>query len=297
MENDREQLPQNNSKQTYILSLVFALLGFYIIGGTAIGLLISARIPSLESETDIASYFSLNEYFILNLVPFIIGFLLLVFAAKVFHKRPFIEFLTSRKTFDFKRFGFSFLLWSALLFVLFVIDWMLHPTTLKWNFDPISFGMLVLITLFLVPLQTGFEEVFFRGYLQQLLNKSLTKGILSIIINGLLFGAMHSMNPELDLLGWPAMVFYVLSGVFAALIAQMDDGIELSWGFHFANNFFGILIVTTDWQAFQTNALFVDTSAPAFGWDMLITLLLMYPLMIIVFTKVYKWKDWKKRLF
>lgn len=297
MENDLNQLPENNSWQTYLLSLVFALLGFYILGGTAMGLLISSRVPVLNEQVEVADYFSMNEYFILNLVPFIIGFLLLVFAAKVFHKRSFLSFVTSRTAFDFKRFGFSFFIWMFLLSAVFTIQWMQSPLMFKWNVNWSDFGMLALITIFLVPLQTGFEEVFFRGFLQQLLIKSLGKGILAILMNGILFGAIHSMNPEVDVLGWPAMVFYVLSGVFTALIALMDEGIELSWGFHFANNFFGILIVTTDWQALQTNALFVDTSPPAFGWDMIITLILMYPLMILVFSKVYKWKDWKKRLF
>jgi membrane protease YdiL (CAAX protease family) len=297
MENDLNQLPENNSWQTYLLSLAFALLGFYILGGTAMGLLISSRVPVLNEQVEVADYFSMNEYFILNLVPFIIGFLLLVFAAKVFHKRSFLSFVTARTAFDFKRFGFSFFIWMFLLSVVFTIQWMQSPSMFKWNVNWSDFGMLALITIFLVPLQTGFEEVFFRGFLQQLLIKSVGKGILAILMNGILFGAIHSMNPEMDVLGWPAMVFYVLSGVFTALIALMDEGIELSWGFHFANNFFGILIVTTDWQALQTNALFVDTSPPAFGWDMIITLILMYPLMILVFSKVYKWKDWKKRLF
>ncbi|WP_186280111.1 CPBP family intramembrane glutamic endopeptidase [Fluviicola chungangensis] len=155
---------------------------------------------------------------------------------------------------------------------------------------------MVLLALILVPLQTGFEEVLFRGFLLQLVGKITQKGIYLIAVNGILFGALHLMNPEIDKLGPFAMGYYVASGIFTSFIAVMDNGLELSWGFHLANNLFGIIIVTNDWQVIQTEALFIDVSEPVLGWDMYVTMFLFYPLMILVFWLVYRWKNWNKVL-
>ena len=126
--------------------------------------------------------------------------------------------------------------------------------------------------------------------------KATQKGIYLVLINGVLFGALHLMNPEFRELGAPAAIYYVVSGMFTSLITIMDDGLELSWGFHLSNNLFGIVIVTNNWQVIQTDALFIDTSIPVIGWDMYVTMFLFYPLMILVFWLVYRWKNWNKVL-
>ncbi|MCF6287212.1 MAG: hypothetical protein L3K26_18820 [Candidatus Hydrogenedentes bacterium] len=80
-------------------------------------------------------------------------------------------------------------------------------------------------------------------------------------------------------------------------MTQMDGGIELSIGYHAVNNIFAALILTNDWQAFQTDALFIDRSPPAFGLESWLTLLLIQPLILFIFAKKYKWKGWKEKLF
>lgn len=170
-------------------------------------------------------------------------------------------------------------------------------SSLKWNFEPQSFLVLTCITLVMIPIQTGCEELIFRGYFLQFLGTRLKRGVLVILLNGISFAILHGMNPEMKLLGINAFIFYALSGCFAALITVMDDGIELAWGFHTANNVFGILIVTNDWQVFQTDALYKDVSKPEMGVGIWLLLLILYPIMVLIFSKVYKWKDWKKRLF
>jgi hypothetical protein len=76
-------------------------------------------------------------------------------------------------------------------------------------------------------------------------------------------------------------------------MALMDDGLELSMGYHAINNIFASLILTNEWQAFQTDALFMDHAKPTFGWDALLTIILIQPLLLFVFAKIYKWKNWK----
>ena len=108
---------------------------------------------------------------------------------------------------------------------------------------------------------------------------------------------MHGANPEVDKIGQVLLVFYIANGVFLGLLVLMDEGLELSMGYHAVNNIFAALIVTNDWQAFHTDALFIDQNPPDFGMESMLTLLVVQPLLLILFSKKYKWKNWKEKLF
>ena len=283
----------------YLLGLVAILIGVYFIGGSLMSILISAKSPagdSVNSFSDFQELFSKNEFFALNMIPFALGILTILFCSKLIFKRPFRTFLTARPRFDFTRFFFAFGLWTTLMMVSFFITFIDLNHQLHWNFQPERFYYLLALALILVPIQTGFEEVLFRGFLLQMFGKVTQKGIYLIAINGMLFGALHLMNPEIDKLGYFAVGYYIISGIFTSFITVMDNGLELSWGFHLANNLFGIVVVTNNWQVIQTDALFMDVSKPILGWDMYVTMFLFYPLMLLVFWLVYRWKNWNKVL-
>ena len=76
----------------------------------------------------------------------------------------------------------------------------------------------------------------------------------------------------------------------------MDEGTELSLGLHAANNIFAAFLVTTDWMVFQTDALFIDTSEPSVTWEMFLPVFVLYPLMLVMFSKKYGWKNWQEKL-
>ncbi len=105
---------------------------------------------------------------------------------------------------------------------------------------------------------------------------------------------MHAFNPEVTTLGYGILVYYFMTAVFLAIMSVMDEGLELSMGYHAANNVFTAIIITNNWQAFQTDAVFIDTSKPSFGFDSIITLIIIQPLLLLVLSKIYKWKNWKR---
>ena len=76
----------------------------------------------------------------------------------------------------------------------------------------------------------------------------------------------------------------------------MDEGLELALGFHAANNLVTALLVTASWTAFQTESLLIDNSEPTLGVELILTLLLIYPLIVFIFAKKYKWKNWLSQL-
>jgi hypothetical protein len=73
----------------------------------------------------------------------------------------------------------------------------------------------------------------------------------------------------------------------------MDEGMELALGFHAANNLVGALLVTSDWSAFQTHSIFKDISEPS-RFDVILPVMIIYPILLFIFSKKYQWTDWKK---
>ena len=88
-----------------------------------------------------------------------------------------------------------------------------------------------------------------------------------------------------------------MNGIFLGLIRLMDGGLELTMGYHAVNNIFAALIVTNNWQSFHTDALFIDKSLPTFGMENILILVLIQPLLLFLFSKRYKWTNWKEKLF
>jgi hypothetical protein len=252
-----------------------------------------------ETITDtalMAETIGYNVFLSYMLVSFILALIALLIGVKYVLKRPVLSVFTVRKKIDFKRFFFSFGVWFAVMSIFLALA--INTTDqLEWNLNWSTFLGLTAVSLLLIPLQTTCEEVVFRGYLMQLFGAFFRKGWYSVLFTGILFGIVHGSNPEVDKIGNALLFYYILTGIFLGIMTIMDDGLELSMGYHAANNIFAALIVTNDWQAFQTDAMYLDHSAPSFGWDSILTILVLQPLLLLLFSKVYKWKNWKKKLF
>ncbi|HLP53833.1 MAG TPA: CPBP family intramembrane glutamic endopeptidase [Fluviicola sp.] len=285
----------------YLITLglvISGIIGFgripYMIGASLKGITLQ-ELDELSPD-EFTGLFSNNENLTYQLFVFVVGFFMLLVAFRFNHRVPWITFFTTRKSIDLKRFFVAFGLWAVIEGIIISIELATNGSTVKWNYNPETFFLLLAICVFLVPIQTGFEELFCRGFVVKWTGKATSRGISIALINGLIFGGLHSMNPEVSALGWFAMVFYIVSGFFAAFLTVMDDGIELSWGYHTANNFFGLLILSSEWQSLQTDSLLLDTSKPSVGWGLIVILGIAYPLMIFLLAKIYRWTDWRKRL-
>ena len=92
------------------------------------------------------------------------------------------------------------------------------------------------------------------------------------------------------------MFVYLGTGLFLGVITLMDDGMELALGFHAANNLIGALLVTSNWTAFQTNSILKDVSEPTLGFDVILPVVLIYPILLLIFGRKYKWNNWKEKL-
>ena len=287
-------LNPNNKTKDYLLGLVLVLLCFVLVG--QIPLLMVAFYHNVSGLDELMELVDLNLLFVIILFPFISGFGALLLTNKFIQKLSIKSLFTSRDKFDWKRFWFSFSVWGILLVLFFILSfWLDGNIYFKPNWG--AFLVLFLISFSILPIQTTFEELFFRSYLFKIFGVVLKRGWGTVLITGTLFGLMHGANPEVDKIGQVLLVFYIANGVFLGLLVLMDEGLELSMGYHAVNNIFAALIVTNDWQAFHTDALFIDQNPPDFGMESMLTLLVVQPLLLILFSKKYKWKNWKEKLF
>jgi uncharacterized membrane protein len=93
------------------------------------------------------------------------------------------------------------------------------------------------------------------------------------------------------------MVYYVGTGFFLGIITLMDEGMELSLGFHAGTNLIIVLLVTSDWTVFQTNSILLDLSDPSKGIEVVLPVFILYPILLGVMAWKYKWTNWKEKLF
>ncbi len=287
----------------YLLTVVLVFIGIQI---ASIPLIIAAYIQvdgDLEKFQKGAESSFMNIgmnsslFLFLMIFTFMIGLLTLFLCVKYMHKKSFVSIVTSRAKIDWKRVFYAFVLWGAISVVSVFIGMYLSPENYTWNFKPVPFFTLLFVSFVFLPFQTSTEELLFRGYLMQGFGTLTKNRWFPLIITSVIFGLLHGMNPEVERLGYVLMIFYIGTGLLYGITTLMDEGTELALGLHASNNIVAAFLVTTDWMVFRTDALFIDTSEPAVGSEMFIGVFVLYPVLLLIFSKKYGWTNWKSKLF
>ncbi|WP_421804098.1 CPBP family intramembrane glutamic endopeptidase [Flagellimonas sp.] len=289
-----EQGYKGNIGMWKYLVLPIGFIGFMVLNYITT---INSPISVEDAMQQIIDQFGSNLVLILLLAPLVVGFFVVLGWTLLVHQQSITSLTTSRKKIDWKRILFAFGLWAGVTIILTGVDIFFSPEKYELNFNLVKFIPLAIIAILLIPLQTSFEEYLFRGHMMQGIGLMAKNRWLPLFITSSLFGLMHIANPEVEKLGLGIMVYYIGTGFFLGILTLMDEGLELALGFHAANNLITALLVTADWTAFQTNSIFKDVSEPALGWDVLIPVFVVYPLLLLYFSKKYGWKNWKDRLF
>ncbi|MDC0177684.1 CPBP family intramembrane metalloprotease [Polaribacter sp.] len=286
----------------WMLTLFVVFVGWQLVG--IIPLFIVAFMHSASMSEFVSSgkdnFMTLgidnNLFLFLMILMFIFGLISLYVSVKFIHKRNFTSLVTSRKSIDWKRFWFGFILWGIIATVVIIFGIFISPENYVWNFKPVPFFTLLAVSFLFLPFQTSFEELLFRGYFMQGIGILARNRWLPLILTSVCFGLLHAANPEVQKLGSISMVFYIGTGLFYGMTTLMDEGTELSLGLHAVNNIIAAIFVTTNWTVFQTDALYVDTSEPSVGWEMFFPVFVLYPLILFIFSRKYGWKNWIKKL-
>ncbi len=289
----------------YIIGAGIAIIGVFAF---SVPHLVAIGIETIRGNVDesrledinyLMGLFESNLNLVFILLPFAGGLLFLLFAVKYLHKQSIRMLTTAREKIDWKRFWFAFIFWGIISSGMIMADYFLNPGGYINNFNLQPFLILCVIAIILVPLQTSFEEYFFRGYLMQGIGLIAKNKWVPLIITSTVFGLLHIANPEVEKLGYIILVYYIGTGFFLGITALMDEGLELSLGFHAANNLFTALLVTADWTAFQTHSVFKDISDPTqIGvGETILPVFIIFPILLYIYSKKYKWTNWKDKLF
>ena len=252
--------------------------------------------PFPTTETDMMTFLSLNTTLFLLLFSFVAAFIAIILVVRHLHKQTFLSVTTSRSRVDWKRVFFAFSLWGVFTVGSTLILFYTSPESFVLNFKPIPFLILAIIGILLIPVQTSTEEYVFRGYLMQGFAVLAKNRWFPLVMTSVIFGTMHIFNPEVGKMGYIVLVYYIGTGLFLGIITLMDEGMELALGFHAANNLVTALLVTSDWSAFQTNSIFKDVSLPSAGFEILVPIFIIFPILLFIFSKKYNWTDWKEKL-
>ena len=252
--------------------------------------------PFPTDEKALMTFLNPNLSLFLLMLSFAFAFLAIFLVIKYFHKQTFLSVTTSRSKMDWNRFFFSFSIWGIFTIASTVIMYYANPEGFEINFKPIPFAILAVIAIVLIPIQTSTEEYIFRGYLMQAFANLAKNKWFPLVMTSVIFGTMHIANPEVQKLGYIIMIYYIGTGLFLGILTLMDEGMELALGFHAANNLIAALLITSDWSAFQTESILKDNSEPSAGFEILVPVFIIFPILLFIFSKKYGWTNWKERL-
>lgn len=290
-------IEQAKTKNFNPILYIFIPFGFMAL--MILNYIFSQGVDINQVMKDSIAKFGVNGTFIMAVLPLSIGCLMLWFWVKFIHGQTLTSLTTSRPKVDWSRIFFAFGVWAFITIALTLAAYFSAPENFVLNFKPQKFWIFFVLAILLIPLQTSFEEYLFRGYIMQGLGIITKSRAIPFIVTSTLFGLMHIANPEVGKLGYIIMIYYIGTGFFLGILTLMDEGLELALGFHAANNLVTALLVTSNWGAFQTHSILKDVSVPSAGFDILLPVFILYPILLIIFAKKYHW-NWsqcKQKLF
>ena len=290
--------PVRNQWYWYLLVLFLCLMVSNTIGAIPLFLIMlssilkngfdMSAISSLSKMDFSATGIDLNLIFAAMLFSFVVILITAVLLIRFFHQRSWKEVINGTNRVRWSRFFFGMLVWGLISLVLFAISYLTEPEIIRFRFEPLNFFILLVIALIFIPIQSSSEEFLFRGYLTQGVASWTKSRWWAIIIPSVLFGLIHSANPEIQEYGFFTMMpQYIFLGLLFGLMTVLDDGIELAMGVHTINNLFGATLVTYKGSALQTYALFELTEInPA---EDLLPLVVSGIALLAIFAAKYKW--------
>ncbi|NNM22711.1 MAG: CPBP family intramembrane metalloprotease, partial [Flavobacteriaceae bacterium] len=242
---------------------------------------------------------SKNFWLAVNLLVFVPLLALLFILVRYAHKRSIMSLTTIREKVDWGRIFFAFALIAIITIASFGLSYYMDPSEIELQFDAGKFAVLIIVSLLLFPVQIGLEEYLFRGYLMQQLGIMVKNKWFPLLVTSVFFGIFHGANPEVGEMGPVIMVFYIGTGLLLGIMTLMDNGLELALGFHFGNNFLAATLVTAEWSALQTDAIFIYTGEATQNTIMEIVMpaFIVYPIILMILAWKYKWTNWKEKLF
>ena len=211
-----------------LAGLLFAVL--YLGSNVAIVLLGALNQGGLESVMKIAGSYDTMDVssgpgILLNLGSLAVAIPLLALTALIVRDRPFSSYSSARGGWDWSVFGRMMLLALLVCGVPNLVWILLDHGPLNNQFTIATFLLLTVMG----PLQCIAEEYMFRGLLMQTFGGWFRVPAIAVILQALIFMAMHPYNLT-------GKLTILATGCMMGLMAWISRGIEASSAIHIVNN-------------------------------------------------------------
>ncbi len=238
---DRFVAPARARPQLWRTGVGLAAIALGYFGGFA--LILAALVGTLGAEEAFAYLRTLDTggtptLVVLFLAMFAIPLVVTMGAARVLHGRPGRGLFGPKVARDF---GLAIVI-AGLVYagIGLVLPLPFEPVP---NLPPALFLSFLPVALAALAIQTGAEELVFRGYLQQQLAARFRSPLVWMLIPSLTFGALH-LDPSAGIGQAWTMLPPTLFGLVAADLTRLTGSIGLAWGLHFLNNCSAILLMS-----------------------------------------------------
>lgn len=294
-----QAIKPGNDFWKYIVGFIIIALA-YIVGQIPFTVAVLAKSMAVGNglvtdQQQLMNVLEPNLTLFLILLTHVFTLAAIFIVARKLHGQSIRSLTTSRKKVDWNRVFFSFGLWALLAAGSIGVMYLIYPQNFVINFKPVPFLILLAISIVMVPIQTSAEEYLFRGYLMQGFGLVRNRWF-PLLFTSVIFGGLHMLNPEVTKMGYVIMVYYIGTGLFLGILTLMDEGMELALGFHAANNLIGVLLVTSDWTVFQTHSILKDISEPTIFDGVVFPVAIVFPILLLIFSKKYGWTGWVEKL-
>ena len=252
-------------KITGWLTAIFAVLTF-VLGGIIIPEMNDPAMAAMMNEMLGASIYS----YILMLLTFPAMLVGLFLVQKFIHKRTVVSLFTYASKINWKRILFAIIVTWLVYGLLTAAMHFTGFSKVAFTFDSKRFFSYALVSLLLIPLQSGTEEIIVRGYLNQAFGHFLKNKWIVFTITSLMFASLHLANPE-SVSGAEQgalnhiliMSGYFLFGFILCVVVYFEGGLEAAIGVHAANNMFAAIFVNYEGSVLPTPSLFLSKAPEA----------------------------------
>ena len=174
--------------------------------------------------------------------------------------RKVLTFITINSKLSIRKFFIGAGTWAILLFVGTLISFLVDKQSIEYVFNWQGFLAALLVIVVLLPVQVLSEELVFRGFIPQAISFFKIPKNLVVLLSSLAFAVPHLMNPEAkDDPLWSLLAYGALG--FAWLTAaKWFGGIEVTFGAHLVNNFYGLALVGYQNSVLNSSPIFIGPS-------------------------------------
>lgn len=240
------------------------ILGTIAVVGILLGVVLAVSQACKSSALELLCYnetygVSVFLEFLLRYLPYVGALVGMWFVARLLHKKTLTQVTTGRASFDYSRVLYAAFAGLCVAIVVSLLYRLIPGVESAFQDQSLQeYLPLIPAVLIFVSIQSGTEEVFFRGYLLQGLSLLTRNRLVLALVTAILFTAPHLLtNPDRGVIEFTLLTLWLMPpGILLAVLTLLDGGVELAVGYHAIHNAFNGLIANVELGGASSSSLF-----------------------------------------